>query len=54
MVTIATFAAMTLLYVVFSKLVPIISVWELKVGEHDRVEAAPGVEEARRVGSSRP
>ena len=34
MITVSTFAAMALLYVVFSKLVPIISVWELKVGEH--------------------
>jgi molybdopterin-containing oxidoreductase family membrane subunit len=33
-ITVATFAAMTLLYVLFSKLVPIISIWELKVGEH--------------------
>ena len=29
----ATFAAMTLLYVLFSKFVPIISIWELKAGE---------------------
>jgi molybdopterin-containing oxidoreductase family membrane subunit len=34
LITISTFAAMTLLYVLFSKLVPIISIWELKVGEH--------------------
>jgi len=34
MITISTFAAMTLLYTLFAKLVPIISVWELKVGEH--------------------
>ena len=34
MITISTFAAMTLLYVLFSKFVPVISVWELKVGEH--------------------
>ena len=33
-ITIATFAAMTLLYTLFAKLVPIISIWELKVGEH--------------------
>ena len=33
----ATFAAMTLLYVLFSKFVPIISIWELKAGEpHQR------------------
>jgi Ni/Fe-hydrogenase subunit HybB-like protein len=33
-ITISTFAAMSLLYVLFAKLVPIISVWELKVGQH--------------------
>src|SRR5262245_35931311 len=33
-ITVSTFAAMTLLYTLFAKLVPIISVWELKVGEH--------------------
>jgi len=35
MITISTFAAMTLLYTLFSKFVPIISIWELKVGEQD-------------------
>ena len=30
----ATFAAMTLLYVLFVKVVPIISIWELKAGGH--------------------
>jgi Ni/Fe-hydrogenase subunit HybB-like protein len=34
MITISTFAAMALLYVLFAKVVPIISVWELKVGMH--------------------
>src|SRR6202521_3978426 len=34
LITIATFAAMTLLYTLFAKFVPIISVWELKAGEH--------------------
>jgi hypothetical protein len=29
----ATFAAMVLLYALFSKFVPIISIWELKAGE---------------------
>src|SRR2546425_4591597 len=33
-ITVSTFAAMALLYVIFAKLVPIISLWELKVGEH--------------------
>jgi molybdopterin-containing oxidoreductase family membrane subunit len=34
MITISTFAAMTLLYVLFSKFVPIISIWEMKAGDH--------------------
>src|SRR5262245_18058618 len=36
LITVATFAAMALLYALFAKLVPIISVWELKVGMHER------------------
>jgi molybdopterin-containing oxidoreductase family membrane subunit len=32
MITIGAFAAMIFLYVIFSKAVPIISIWELKVG----------------------
>src|SRR3984893_16627333 len=43
MITISTFAAMTLLYTLFSKFVPIISIWELKVGEHP----FPGVDVRR-------
>jgi molybdopterin-containing oxidoreductase family membrane subunit len=34
-ITVSTFAAMALLYVLFAKLVPVISVWEMKVGMHD-------------------
>jgi len=39
---VATFAAMILLYMLFSKFVPIISIWELKVGNqpHPPVETA--------------
>jgi len=37
----STFAAMVLLYVLFSKLVPIISIWELKVGEQYVADATP-------------
>ena len=33
LITISTFAAMSLLYVIFAKLIPIISIWELKAGE---------------------
>jgi Ni/Fe-hydrogenase subunit HybB-like protein len=40
-ITISTFAAMMLLYVLFSKLVPIISIWELKIGEHSVADATP-------------
>jgi hypothetical protein len=32
----ATFAAMVLLYTLFAKFVPIISVWELKAGETEK------------------
>jgi Ni/Fe-hydrogenase subunit HybB-like protein len=34
---IATFGAMVLFYVIFSKLVPIISIWEMKVGQHPQL-----------------
>jgi molybdopterin-containing oxidoreductase family membrane subunit len=40
MITISTFAAMALLYVLFSKFVPIISIWEMKVGEQETHETA--------------
>jgi Ni/Fe-hydrogenase subunit HybB-like protein len=33
-ITVSTFAAMALLFTLFAKLVPVISIWELKVGEH--------------------
>ena len=33
LITLSTFAAMALLYALFSKFVPIISIWELKLGE---------------------
>jgi Ni/Fe-hydrogenase subunit HybB-like protein len=34
LITAATFAAMILLYTLFAKFVPIISIWEMKAGEH--------------------
>ena len=34
LITIGTFAAMVMLYMLFSKFIPIISVWELKAGQH--------------------
>ena len=39
-ITVGTFAGMVLLYLLFSKVVPIISMWELKAGEHYRPDAA--------------
>jgi Ni/Fe-hydrogenase subunit HybB-like protein len=46
-ITAGTFAGMALLYMVFSKFVPIISIWELKVGLHPAPESAPAL--ARRA-----
>jgi Ni/Fe-hydrogenase subunit HybB-like protein len=40
-ITIATFAAMTLLYTLFAKFVPIISIWELKAGDQPAAAARP-------------
>jgi molybdopterin-containing oxidoreductase family membrane subunit len=39
-ITASTFAAMCLLYTLFAKFVPIISIWELKVGEQEPQETA--------------
>ena len=50
MITISTFAAMTLLYTLFSKFVPIISIWELKVGAHPHPEMTAAVEEEEAEG----
>ncbi len=38
---VAAFAAMGLLYVLFAKFVPIISIWELKIGDHPRPAMTP-------------
>jgi len=35
-ITVSTFAAMVLLYALFSKIAPVISVWELRAGERTR------------------
>jgi molybdopterin-containing oxidoreductase family membrane subunit len=53
LITISTFAAMTLLYTLFSKFVPIISIWELKVGEHE-VHETPLARAEHAVGELRP
>jgi molybdopterin-containing oxidoreductase family membrane subunit len=44
-ITAGTFAAMVLLYMIFSKLVPIISIWELKVGLREKAHPAPALAE---------
>jgi Ni/Fe-hydrogenase subunit HybB-like protein len=46
----ASFAAMALLYLLFSKFIPIISIWELKVGEHPELKAAAKVQDAEAAG----
>ena len=38
LITAATFAAMMLLYTLFAKFVPIISIWEMKAGDHQPSE----------------
>ena len=49
MITAATFAAMVLLYTLFSKAVPMISVWELKVGGHAPAQLTAAEEEEQRA-----
>jgi molybdopterin-containing oxidoreductase family membrane subunit len=54
-ITIATFATMGLLYVLFAKLVPIISIWELKTGGHPaRAATVEEEEEAAGLWRARP
>jgi molybdopterin-containing oxidoreductase family membrane subunit len=49
-ITVATFAAMALLYLLFAKFVPIISIWELKAGAHLAPELVPPATEEHRLG----
>src|SRR5882672_2069137 len=53
LITASTFAAMCLLYTLFAKFVPIISIWELKVGEQEPYETAHE-RSARVLGEARP
>ena len=53
MITISTFAAMTLLYVLFSKLVPIISIWEMKAGQHPAHASSEAVAHDAVLGETR-
>jgi len=50
MIMAATFAAMALLYLLFCKFVPIISIWELKVGQHPKLRSEEVVEESEVTG----
>ena len=52
-ITIATFAAMILLYALFSKVVPIISMWELKAGDHPPPDLVPPATEEHPLGELR-
>ena len=45
-----TFAAMALLYVLFAKVVPIISIWEMKAGEHPPPDLMPTALEEHPLG----
>ena len=54
MIMISTFAAMVLLYTLFAKLVPIISIWELKVGEHPFPMETPAEAKAHPLWTARP
>ncbi|MGE0444123.1 MAG: NrfD/PsrC family molybdoenzyme membrane anchor subunit [Vicinamibacterales bacterium] len=49
-ITIATFAAMALLYVLFAKVVPIISIWEMKAGDHPSPSMVPPATERHELG----
>lgn len=50
MITVGTAAGMVLLYVLFAKFVPIISIWELKGGQHPKPVAEPARSAPERSG----
>jgi molybdopterin-containing oxidoreductase family membrane subunit len=50
-ITAGTFAAMALLYMLFAKTVPIISIWELKAEKHPTAEHAPALAQAAEEGA---
>src|SRR5262249_45483224 len=54
MLLIASASAMVLLYTLFSKFVPIISIWELKAGEHPSPELMPIAQHERGLGETHP
>src|SRR5277367_3681090 len=50
-ITAGTFAAMAMLYMLFAKTVPIISIWELKAAEHLAADRPPAWERAAQEGA---
>jgi Ni/Fe-hydrogenase subunit HybB-like protein len=50
-ITAGTFAGMAMLYMMFAKTVPIISIWELKAGEHIVADRPPLLAEAAEEGA---
>lgn len=50
-ITVGTFAAMALLYMLFSKVVPIISVWELKAGPREAAHPATALPRINEAGA---
>jgi Ni/Fe-hydrogenase subunit HybB-like protein len=51
-ITLSTFAAMALLYTLFAKFVPIISIWEMKAGAHPAPELIPPATAEHRLGET--
>ena len=51
LITAGTFAAMALLYMLFSKVVPIISVWELKAGPREAAHPATALPQINEAGA---
>jgi Ni/Fe-hydrogenase subunit HybB-like protein len=50
-ITAGTFAAMAMLYMLFAKAVPIISIWELKAGQHPEAESVPALAHPNEAGA---
>jgi molybdopterin-containing oxidoreductase family membrane subunit len=51
-ITMSTFAAMALLYTLFAKFVPIISIWEMRAGAHPAPELLPPATAEHRLGET--
>jgi Ni/Fe-hydrogenase subunit HybB-like protein len=52
LITFSTFCAMALLYTLFAKVVPIISIWELKAGKHPSPELFPEAQAEHPLGET--